>query len=175
MIDILQDTKDIYAEHKKLHMISATRNYLAQGIQKNTTKAQIIMKFLEDWNSTFNKDQFEPVYFSLWEYYFRTYLFDNQFGKNHNIKMRMFSISYYDMFFNQFYQQVNEDPSANSDYCRSEISTSCPELLYKALLLAIEYVDANYNHETLTWGQVHKMEYPNIPFSKTPLRFLFDR
>jgi hypothetical protein len=48
-------------------------------------------------------------------------------------------------------------------------------VISKALFETISYINQNYNGTTVTWGDIHPMYYPNIPFTRTPLRVIFDK
>jgi len=65
-----------------------------------------------------------------------------------------------------------------ANYCsryNNENTTSCPEIIVKALQETIDYVNATYQGRNVTWGEIHPMRYPNIPFTQTPASILFDR
>lgn len=178
MIDVLNDIKDIYAEHKKKHMIKASREYIKGHPQFNTTNIVSQLAKLEKWDSDYDKDKQEPVYFTLWEYYFRKNYLSEQLDRDFPLKMKIMSMAYYEAIFLNLYQAVAKDPKHRAEFCSryDEVETkSCAENLVRALTETISYVNENFNNQTVTWSDLHQMGYPNVPFTRTPLRKIFDR
>lgn len=71
MMFVLNDVKDLYAIEKKSGMIASVRNYINSNPQFNNTRVKNILRKIEKWDGDFNKEKKEPVYFTLWDYFFR--------------------------------------------------------------------------------------------------------
>ncbi|CAI2378596.1 unnamed protein product [Moneuplotes crassus] len=176
MINILSDVKDPYAEQKKQYFINITRQYMKKNNIENQGKEEI-MDMLDKWDGTYKMDMKEPVYFTLWEFFFRSTFMTEQFKNNEETKAKMFSNGYFEGNFVQLFRNISSNPDHFAKYCRKYgviDSENCPHLLYLSLNNTIKYTRAFHNNNTV-WGDVHTMRYPNIPFTKSILKWFFDR
>lgn len=52
-------------------MLKATRAFLKENKELETSALKGVMRKIENWDGFFGVEQKEPVYFTLWEYFFR--------------------------------------------------------------------------------------------------------
>ena len=184
MIQILNDTKDVFAEIKKSYMINIVKQELMINQYLNTTELSNILSIIEKWNSHFDKDMIEPIYFSTWEYFFIKNFLNRQLP-DFNLKMKFMSSYIVQTFYLNFYKSLSEDLSYKSNYCHIQNEDhwrtsntkidSCASLLVLSLNQTIEYINSKFSKSEMVWGNLHRHYYKNNPFGQTPLRYFFDR
>jgi len=170
MIPILNDTKDLFAEEKKMYMIEAVQKHLIA--HKNDSNSELIhhLDQLKQWNSLFDKDMIEPVYYSTWEYFvFKN--FCTEMFPDPELKMKFMANYIVNSFFLNFYKAVSEYDDYKPEYCQG----SCREMLTRSLQEAIDYLHNKFTKDQLVWGNLHMNHYRNNPFTLTPLKYLTDR
>lgn len=178
MIDILSDNKDLYAVYKLESMLKATKQFLRENPEFETESIKKWIDLFSNWDCVFDKDAQEPLYFTLWEYNFRVNFLSEQLDKDKPLKMKILSIAYFESVFLRIFHKLGEDSKDVNEYCTTyngEKVNSCTESLVRALDEAINFLNTTHSGANVTWGDYHPMGYPNIPFTRTPLRKIFDR
>ena len=177
MIDILKDTKDLYAEKKKDPMIKVLRKHFIKEQHHSTLEVNQIMNLLHLWDSSFDKDLEEPTYFTLWEYFIMKNILTNQLPDN-DIKMKILAAPSSNSFFSKFYENLEKDLAYKSEYWTQyngvKIS-NWAELITRALENTIEYLRPYKNNNEAKWGSFHPSVYPHTPLSKTMLKPFFEK
>ena len=104
MIQILNDTKDVFAEIKKTYMIGIIKQELKLNPSLNSSELNEIVKLIENWNSHFDKSMIEPIYFSAWEYFFIKNFLTRQLP-DRDLKMKFMSSYIVHSFYLNFLQK----------------------------------------------------------------------
>jgi len=110
MTEILSDVKDVYAERKKESMISIVKDHLLQHPEYSNPEFHAMLRTLNLWNSNYDKDMFEPTYFTLWEYFFRKNYLSEQL-ENNALRMVVLSNTFYESRYNILFDKVAQNPS----------------------------------------------------------------
>ena len=177
MMNILEDTVDLYAVKKKRDLIKIVHDHLKIHEHRNTVRNHRILSKLAKWNGDFAADLEEPTYFSMWEYYIMNNILSQQI-KDKSVKNELLSHFHSDKFYMRLYSEVSKDPNYKQEIC-SHYNTveinSCSELITQALLQAIDYLDFEKEKRSILWGDFHPFFYVSIPFSMTPLASFFER
>lgn len=114
MIEILNDTVDLYAGRKKKQLIKIVLNHLDIHTHKNTKAIHEIINWLAYWEDNFDSHLEEPTYFSMWEYFIMKNLLSEQLT-DQNVKMLFFNHFYNEQFLMKFYRRISEDPEFQKD------------------------------------------------------------
>ncbi|CAI2381259.1 unnamed protein product [Moneuplotes crassus] len=176
MIEILKDIKDPYAEQKKKYLVKIARDYMKNEGIKNGAEEEVMDK-IEKWDSIFDEKLTEPVYFTLWEFFFRSSFMSKNFKDNKLVQMKIISNTYGESNFIHLYKNISANNSHFAQYCQTYASlpsSSCAENIYLALNQTLRYL-IRFHSMDATWGELHTMQYPNIPFTRTYLKPLYDR
>jgi acyl-homoserine lactone acylase PvdQ len=127
-------------------------------------------------------DHIEPTIYHTWIYYFYRGLFRDMLEGD---KSLMSLISNYP--FRDFMLLMFEDITKNSEASRYnracqagfnyEGKKACGYNVVMSLARAHDFLFENMgpNPSAWKWGVFHTNEYPNMPWSRTPLKFLFHR
>jgi acyl-homoserine lactone acylase PvdQ len=109
MIDILKDVKDVYAEDKKRSLLRITRKFISDNNQYNTVQVHKVLALIQNWNAEFKIDMTEPVYFTLWEYFFRKNFLSEQFFDKPNVKMIALSVTFFESRYTKMFREIADD------------------------------------------------------------------
>jgi acyl-homoserine lactone acylase PvdQ len=181
---ILNDTYDVFAEIKTPLMIKIVEkdNSLEKYIKSDKARDQIKLwlEELKNWDYVFGQDMKQPTIFSLWEIYFFDSIFKKQIT---NDKMRNHpSLQYgFDDFVVKNLRELTKDPNHFSEYCypdSDEVPDNCRKALVKGLEFVYDYLvpeGTTVTDEDIMYGNWHKIQYRYTPFTRTPLKILFDR
>ena len=176
MIDILNDTKDIYVEKKKDYLIKILRKHFVKEQHYSTLEVNQIMNWLHFWDSNFDKNLEEPTYYTLWEYFIIKNMLTTQL-QDIELKLKIFSAPQSQTFMLKFFENIEKNLTYKSEYWVQYNGlkiNSCPELIARAFLNTIEYLRPFKNKNETSWGSFHPAIYPNIPFSRTRLKSYFE-
>jgi acyl-homoserine lactone acylase PvdQ len=170
MVKLLEDTKDLFAEHKKNNMIGAVNQYLALNPGLKNVTLQGYLSKIDKWNSHFDADQTEPTLFSAWEYFIFRDILKTQLP-DQTIKLKILGNSIIQTFFMNLFESVNEDLNYKTEYCDG----SCALLFWTSLKEAVEFLVETYGSVDQEWGKVFNNHYTHNPFGQTPLKYFFDK
>lgn len=184
MKKILNDTYDMFAAVKTPLMIEIVEKNSA--LEKYITDKQVLkqitewLKTLKSWNYEFGEDMSEPTIFTLWEIHFVYSLFKAQIDNEY---LRAFaSVEYgYDDFLVKLYRKLAKDPSHFSKYCIAadeKSSEGCTKALVEGLQFVYDYLvpeGTTLKEEDSLYKNWHRVIYRYPPFTKTFLRYFFDR
>ena len=176
MIDILSDRKDLFVEDKLKNLLTIITKYFDENPHNSTSVNNVITK-LRNWNADFDLNFEEPTYFTLWEYHILNNIISDQL-RFRDLKMKILSLIQSNSFIINLYDSVANDPNYNIKFWTQFNGTkvsSCPELFSKALIHAVEYLEPYKARDKVKWRSFHKSLYPNIPFSQTILKPIFER
>jgi len=137
---------------------------------------------MKGWDGNHSKDSVPAAIYSVWEYfYFMKSL--NGIGFNEHERQAFISNIVFEQFIFRKISNWSKDSSdANEFWCRSSQSQENVKNLCVYNMMISLYEARDYLADVLgsdvsqwRWGRIHKMEFKNIPFSETPLKFIWHR
>jgi acyl-homoserine lactone acylase PvdQ len=148
-----------------------------------------MLALLENWKGTFAETDVGATVYMYWQVNFYRSLFHKQLPKDlpeslAEYNRMAFSDNYQFIdFFQKHIRSIAENPTnelniicenAQENYSGDK---ACAYNVARAFLDTKNFLNKNlgYNSDNWLWRNVHANEYPNTPWSKTPLRPIFHR
>lgn len=179
---VMNDTFDIYASMKAPIMLELAEANLEKYIKDKSRIPQIKkwMNDLKSWNYRFELDMSQPTIFTLWDIFFVDNMFKRQV-KNDKLRNHASKRYGFEDFTLDILENLKTDPSYFSKYCQSGIKdepNSCLKALVDGLDFVHEYLvipGASFKDEDAYYRDWHKVVYRYAPFTRSFLRYFFDR
>lgn len=184
ILKIQNDTVDVVAReltpvisriaHKQLEKITD---------DEELRKASEMLKLLEAWNGDMSEESVGATVYSVWVYKLYLHLFSDVIS-DEDTKLQI--VANYP--FMDFYQrlvreiEINPDSQRLNHLCKDSKASfqgtqTCAFMIVKSLADAYDFLETELspNIQDWKWKNIHVNEYPNMPWSLSPLKFLFHR
>jgi len=178
------DTVDIFARDNVQKLIILAKRYKGEFLEEDQEKIlEEVLTVLADWKGNMTVDSIAASVFSVREYLFAMKLFQN-YDMDEEVRMALLSFIHFDQFLfkriNRWYDNPNAD--LGEKWCLNEENKkfsekACVYNLVMALTESHKYLKRKFGPDKnkWKWGFLHTARYNHLPFSDTPLRFLYHR
>ncbi|CDW85943.1 penicillin amidase family protein [Stylonychia lemnae] len=183
MIHIQNDTVDLMARDLMPHVLRIANNFKSQLNATEQQKAQQAIDKLLFWHGEMHEESVGATIYAVWQFKLYKTLF-HKFSDDNEVRLLITSNYPFNDFIQRMIRIIDQEPE-NSDLnqiCEMKDSSyrgksSCSFNIAKALAEAIDFltVEISQDPNDWKWMNVHVNEYPNMPWSITPLKFLFHR
>eukprot|EP00347_Sterkiella_histriomuscorum_P007762 403347656 len=183
MIRIQNDTVDLMARDTVPFMARLANSFVKHLESEQQDKATKVLDILNHWHGEMSEDSVGATVYSVWQYLFYKTLFTD-FIAQEETRLQMSANYPFNDFVQRMFRELESNPEdedfnklchiKNSTYqgkspCIYNLATSLAQT-HDFLTTEVSPVAANWQ-----WKNVHVNEYPNMPWSLTPLKFLFHR
>ena len=141
-----------------------------------------IFALLEGWDGRFSEESIGATCYSYTLLYFYKSLMHRQYPGDQTRRLKVIDNYNFLDFLERLIQKIELDPEDLKFNAICKDANDYTGTSNCAYNLAVAFADA-YTHlnsmskrpQDWIWRNVHSNEYPNLPWSKTPLRYLFHR
>jgi penicillin amidase len=182
MKTVMNDTFDIFASLKAPIMIQLAEANL-EKYMKDKSRIPQIKKWISElkaWDYRFELEVSQPTIFTLWDIYFVDNMFKRQI-KNDKLRNHASKRLGFEDFTLNILENLQTDPNYFSKYCQSGMKdepNSCIKALVDGLDFVHEYLvipGTTFTNEDAFYKDWHKVVYRYAPFTRSFLRYFFDR
>ena len=142
-----------------------------------------LVQHLSGWNGRFSEESIAATCYSYTMLFFYKSLMHRQYPGDESRRLKVIDNYNFVDFVERLLLDVESKPNTSrfnavcldaNDY---KGSSNCAYNLAVAFSQAYDYLKTNVSQssENWLWRNVHRNIYPNLPWSKTPLRYVFHR
>lgn len=180
---IQQDDTDIIAREFTPKMIKLARSVVTELTIEERLSMESLIIHLEAWNGRFSEDSIGATCYSYSMLFIYKSLMHKYYPENEKTRFKIIDNYNFVDFFERMILDIelNGQKSSFNQYCVDahsyEGNDNCAYNIAKAFGLAHTHLQTHVSGSSANWKwvNVHSNEYPNIPWSKTPLKYLFHR
>ena len=181
---IQQDVVDIVARRMNPKIIDITQEVLHHLNDAQKKDLEEMLEILRPWEGSFDKESVGASVYQRWYIQFTRNLFNKQGEPDEYQRMAYFDNPHDFDAFQRILTSVHEEKDASrfqiiceGAYENYSGRNFCAFSAAMALLETKEFLTSNvsmFEHKW-EWGMMHVNDYVNLPWSRTPLKFIFHK
>lgn len=180
---IQQDVTDVISRRMAPVITDMAQNIKSQLTQEERVDVEKVTALLQGWDGNFDEESIAGTVF--WQAHLRFYLsLFHQYEADEDERLAMTDGYAFFDFWQRMLADVTKNGAASKyqKLCRGadpgyQGENHCEYNVGRSLSQAIQFLRKNISEDPQKWKwiNVHTQEYTNLPWSRTPLRFLFHK